>query len=610
MLRELRLTIRALLRQPGFTTMAIVILALGLGATTAMFSLVNTLLLQPLPYPDPDRLVRIERTTTQERGLLTSPPTFRDYRAQSSGFSGMAALITPNFTLADAGGPAERIQGGEVSEDFFALLGARPLLGRLFLAEESQDGHDNVVVLSASAWQRLFNRDPEVVGRKFRLAGRTVTVVGVLPASFNPPLGIWGAVEVWRPMSIGPGSLNNRHGNWLQIVARLKPGVTLAQAQAQLDDIAMAIDRAHGTRSGVAVTRLRSSPMGTTEARVAWFTLGLAVLVLMIACTNLAGVQLARLASRGHEHAIHLALGASRGRLLRQSLLEGLLLCLAGGALGLLLAVWSTSLMGARLVVGVLSAAHPSAVVAVPMDARVLGFGLVLALLTALAVGTVPAWLTTRGMVANGLRTGGRGATDRAQPRLRRALVVAQMSLALMLLAAGGLLLRGLERFAVRDLGWKADGLLSGFVTVQGAGYRTPADRVALYQRLQQRLERVPGVQSVALSGSIPRGGLGAGALETVTVEGAPPRRPAAAAGAGAADRAQRRRPRVLRHAGDSPAGRPLLHRGRWPWRHPRRRRQRHHGPAAVAGAEPAGTADSNRRRRRAGSTHSGGRGV
>jgi predicted permease len=484
-----------------------------------VFSLVNTLLLRPLPHPHPERLVEISRATGDDRALLISLPSFTDYRARSSSFDGMAAYLTPPQTLAEDGATPERTFGMIVSEDFFPLLDARPLLGRTFERGEHQEGRNRVVVLSAGLWQRRFGGDPAVLGRKLRLDEQTLTVVGVMPASFNPPLGPWGHVDLWWPMVVPPQlPPQARHNNWLSVVARLKPGVPLVRAQEELSRIAGELDREHHTGSGVAVRPLQAAAVGGTEARVAWLTLALSVLVLLIACTNLAGVQLARLAARSQEYALRIALGASRARLVRQTFAESVLLSLAGGALGVVLAAWSCALLGARMTVG-----QQAAAVSVPIDGRVLVFALLMSLVTAAAVGVLPAFLVSGRTLSQSLRRGGRGATDRAQPALRQGLVVVEMALALALLAAGGLFLRGLERFAARDLGWQSEGVLSGFINFPVARYPNAPERNAFFDRLQPRLEAIPGLTRATLSNHIPRGALGSGVIETFQVEGLPP---------------------------------------------------------------------------------------
>jgi putative ABC transport system permease protein len=515
MASDLRIAVRTLRRQPGSTAIAVVILALGLGATTAMFSLVDAILLRPLPYPDPGRLVQVHRTMAHERALLTSPPTFLDYQARTTAFASMAAFTTPNLTLADPVAAPERVQGMMATADFFPMLGARPLLGRLFLAQEHDQGRNQVVLLGEGLWRRRFAGDPRVVGSKLTVNTASMTVVGVIPASFNPPATPWGEVELWQPMAIGAEARTWRHGHTLSIIARLKDGATISRAREELAAIAADLDRVHRTRSGVALSAVPRSAFGATESRAAWLTVALSLLVLLIACANLAGVQLVRAAGRGHEQAVRTALGATRGRLARQVITESLVISVVGGALGVLVAAWCTSLLAARLIVG-----RPNAVV-VSIDWRICGLALLLALATALLVGILPAWLTTHENTSQALHRGGRGTTDRSRPRLRQFLVAAEMALALVLLAAGGLLLRGLERFATRDLGWKAHGIISGFVSPTPR-FRNDDHRLAFYQQLHERLARLPGVESCALAWGIPRGGQGVGALEGFVVEGAP----------------------------------------------------------------------------------------
>jgi putative ABC transport system permease protein len=503
MIRDLRLATRGLLRQPGFSVLAVVILALGLGAATAMFSVVDALFLRALPYADADRLVRLHRTVGADSAdKLHSVGAFYEYRAQSAVFEGVAAVHLRDTSLTIEPGQApDMIWGTVVTADYFDVHKVRPRLGRVFLPEEYQAGRDRVVVLSTQLWQSRFGSDPSIVGRKVQLDGEAFTVVGVMPPELHDPVRFWGRGLLWRPESFWAGAQNDHRGHWLRLVARLRPGVSQASAQAAVSAVAARLDSVHRTGSGVAV----SSPHGTggldaAGKRVAWLALALALFALLAACLNLAGVQLARLAGRGHELAIRTALGAGRGRLVREMLIESLVLSMAGGLLGMLVAVWCAEMVGSRMTFGMVRVTVGAPV---QLDARVLGFGLVMVLATAGVVGFLPAWLGARGAVSQSLRKGGRASTERSWPRLRQALLVTEMALALVLLAAGGLLLRGLHRFADRDPGWAVDGLLTARLAVtsrQDANQRSPV----LFDRLHQRLAALPGVETVAFTGNLP----------------------------------------------------------------------------------------------------------
>jgi putative ABC transport system permease protein len=518
MIHSLRLATRTLRRQPGFTVLAVAILTLGLGVTTTMFSLVNTVLLRPLPYPDSGQLVRVYRTAGTARAFAHSVPSLREQREQNTVFEGMAGFSWRNFSLAEAGGAPERLQGMSVTADFFSVLKAQPQLGRLFRPDEDRHLGNQVVVLAHELWQGRFGGDPGIVGRRLRLDGEAVTVVGVMPPSMSHVV-LWGPVALWRPAGFSPDRSAARNDHSLHVFARLKPGVSLGEAQAHLNVLAARLDRQHRTGSGLRLVPLNQSTIGDAGARLSWLTMGLAMFVILIVCTNLAGVQLARLAGRGHEHAIRIALGATRGRLIGQLLTESLLLSVVGGALGILLARWLSEMLGRLIFVG-----HSRIGLALPLDGRVVGFAAALVLLATFAVGTVPAWLSARAAVSDGLRRGGRGTTDQSQPRLRQALVVAQMALALVLLTAGGLFVRGLQRYAASDPGWQMDGVMTARLTLPAAKYSGAEARAAFLERLQFEVARVPGVAHSALSWSLPIGGYGATA--SFLIEGAPTPQP------------------------------------------------------------------------------------
>jgi putative ABC transport system permease protein len=515
MLRELRLAMRRLTRQRGFTCLAVLILALGLGATTTMFSLVNAAM-RPMTLPEPERLVRLN-VLAGERGYLFFPPfVFRHLRAHNDLFDGMAAIQLRRRGLGAPGQPPQPAWALDVTADFFPLLGVRPALGRLFLPEEDRPGRNRVVVLSHRAWQERFGGDPGIVGRSLQLEAQTVTVVGVMPAAFSDPVRRWSRPDLWRPMGLSAAAMDPDSGENLDAWARLKPGVTKDAARASLTALAARLD--DGQHREVRVNSLDSKLGLDDEMQVAgWLALGLAVFVLLIACTNLVGVQLARLAGRSHEQAIRVALGATRGRLVREALAESLLVSLAGAALGILLAVWAAPVVGQSLILddgpqltlGMPVALQPSAVI----------FALGAALLCTLIVGSAPAWLGARVAAFDTLRRGGHGSTGGARPRLRQWLVVAQMAMALVLLMGGGLFLRGLQRMERSDPGWQVAGLMTGQLSLSSPRYEEPGARAAFLDRLQRRLAALPGVGGAALAGWVPVEG---GGKPSFLVEGQP----------------------------------------------------------------------------------------
>jgi putative ABC transport system permease protein len=496
MLQDLRFGLRMLLKHKGFTAVAVLTLALGIGANTAMFSVLNTYLFEALPYPQAERLVRVFRTSPHSQSWPHSAANFVAQREQNSVFEQLSAYngISPN--LVTEGESAERLQGFAVTADFFPILGVQAALGRWFTTEEDQPGANQVVVLSDRFWQRRFGGDPNVVGRKLQLDGESVQVVGVMPPGFDHPL-LWGTVDVWRPLAFTPEQRQNRGNNYLRAFGRLKPGVTLAQAQSSMVTLFAGIAKQNSSNEGESIRleplqRSMSDDIGRT---VMWFTFGLAGFVLLIACANLANLQLVRTAARAREYAVRAALGAGRLRLLRQSIIESLIIALLGGVLSLLFAVGGVEFINRRLF-----SELPGAQVS--LDLRVFGFALLVSVLTGLLFGTVPAWLASRTDVNQALKDNLRGTTTGSHHRLRHALIVGEVAFALILLAGAGLFLRGLQRFAQHDPGWRVEGLLTAQIGLRGANYAKEPQRIAFYQKLEERLRALPGVQQVALSNS------------------------------------------------------------------------------------------------------------
>lgn len=499
LLQDLRYGMRILRKNPVSTVISVLTLALGIGANTAMFSVLNTYLFRALPYPDSERLVRIFRTSPHSQSWPHSQGNFFDHRDQNGVFEYMAAysFIRPN--LAEPGEPAERLQGIIATSDFFSVLGVQPALGRVFTLEEHEPGADGVAVITDRFWMSRFGGDPNILERSIRLDGQDVKIVGVTPPGFDHPL-LWGTVDLWRPLAFNAEQRRNRGNNWLRSVGRLKPGVSIEQAEEAMVVLAANLASEHPENAGesLRLEPLHRSTSDDISRKVMWFTFGLAGFVLLIACANLASLQLVRTSARAREYAIRAALGGQRSRLLRQSLTESLAVSLIGGAFSLLLALWSVKFISRRLF-----SELPG--VEVTLDFRVFGFAMLCSVLAGLIFGTVPAWLASRTDVNQALRENARGSTvGRSQHRLRHALIVGEVAFALILLAGAGLFLRGLERFGNLDPGWQVDGLLMAQINLQGANYATPVQRAAFSQRLEERLHGLPGVQQVALSGSLP----------------------------------------------------------------------------------------------------------
>lgn len=500
MFQDLRFGLRMLVKKPGFTLIAVFTMALGIGANTSMFTAVQATLLRELPYPDAVSLVRVYRTSPQSRSWPHSPANFLDQQAQNNVFERMAALNPRPFTLAEPGQPAERVRGLQASIELFPLLGIQPMLGRTFTVDEDRPGRDNVVILSHGFWLRRFAGDPNILGRLLRLDGEPVMVIGVMSAWFHDRR-VGGAVDVWRPLVFTDTQRQKRDDNWLLSIARLKPGVSLTQAQAEMDSLATKLSQAYPeSNSEVGLRLVPLAESGNENGRrVIWLTMSLAGFVLLIACANLSNLQLARMTMRAREFAIRSALGARRGRLLRQLLTESLLLAVLGGLLGLLLAKWGNELLSRQIF------NDDEIGMALRLNLKVLGFAFAASTLAGLVFGLVPAWLASRTDVNSVLKQGSRGTTgDRSQHRLRHALVVAEVALALVLLAGAGLVVRGLQRFTVRDPGWQADGLMLGYLSLPDSKYGSSDSRRAFAERLQEKLSALPGSERVALAFSLP----------------------------------------------------------------------------------------------------------
>jgi putative ABC transport system permease protein len=513
-LQDLRYAARSLRRAPGFAAVAIVTLALGIGANTAMFSVLNTYLFRPLPYPLPEQLVQVFRTSLISNSWPHSPANFIDFRQRNDVFAEMVAFNGVSQVLIRDGQPAERLSGMAVSGNFFAALGVPPVVGRVFSNAEDQPSADNVVVLSERVWRTRFGADASIVGRTLQLDDQRVEVVGVMPADFEHPL-LWGSVDMWRPLAFSTEQRQSRGNNYLRSFARLKPGVSIDAAQQAMTRLAADLFRETATNQNES---LRLAPLyrsaSSAEARsVMWFTFGLAGFVLLIACANLANLQLVRSAARTREHSVRAALGARRFRLLRQSMTESLLLACLGGVLSLMLAYGAIAFIDSRLF-----ATLPGA--AVTLDFTVFVFAFLVSVATGVAFGTVPAWLASRADVNHALKESPRGSTSGSHHRLRHALIVGEVAFAVILLAGAGLFLRGLQRFEAVDAGWRPDGLLTAQLGLRGERYAMPAQRLVFFQQLEERLRAIPGVQHAALSNSIPVWGFNSSG--SVRIEGEP----------------------------------------------------------------------------------------
>jgi putative ABC transport system permease protein len=515
LLQDIRYAVRMLLKHKGFTAVATLTLALGLGANTAMFSVLNTFLFRSLPYPQSSQLVRVFRTSPHSRSWPHSVANFQDQREKNTVFEKMAAYNFVSRNMVEQGQMAERLLGLSGTADFFPSLSVTPARGRVFSPEEFEPGADNVIVLTDRFWTRRFGSDPNVVGRTVQLDGKTVMIVGIMPPGFDHPI-LWGPVDFFQPLAFTAEQKKNRDNNFLSSVARLKPGVSVEQAQQSLVTLAANIGKENSANSGdsVRVEPLQRSMSDEIGRKVMWFTFGLAGFVLLIACANLANLQLVRTASRSRELAVRAALGAGRLRLMGQSLTESLVVALIGGTLSLALALW-----GVKFISKSLFANLPGADVS--LDFKVFAFALLCSLLTGVLFGTVPALFASRADINQALRESSRGSTaSRSQHRLRHSLIIGEVAFAMVLLSAAGLFLRGLQRFMNSDPGWRVDGLVTAQVSLRGEKYANDSQRVAFLSELENRLQNLPDVQQVAIGSSQPV--FGFNSSSSFVVEGQP----------------------------------------------------------------------------------------
>ncbi len=491
---DLRFGARALARSPLLAATAVVVLALGLGGSAAIFGVVDVVLLRPLDYRDPDRLVVVLHHGTGP----VAPANFLDWRRESRSFAAMGAaeFWTPNLTSGDA---PEKVWALRMTSDVLPLLGVAPLLGRTFGPDEQEPGRDHVAVLGYSLWKRRFGGDPDVVGRTLALNGETYTVVGVMPRRFRfAPF--WATkAELWAPLALGSRAAD-RGGESLRVFARLAPGVTLAQARSDVAALTGRLEATFpGTNRDVAVVPLRERVVGSVERPLVVLLVAVAF-VLMIACANVAHLLLARTATRRRELAVRRALGGSRARLASLLVAESSLLALAGGGLGLLFAFAAIRSLVA------LDPGDIPRLATVALDARTVVVLFAVSLVTGLALGAVPAWRA--GDAGDALTDGARGSTDGARrSRLRSVLMASEFALALVLLAGAGLLIRSFVALASLDPGFDPRHVVSLVVSVTGSGEAAPERRAAFYQELLRRVNATPGVASASAINHLPLAG-------------------------------------------------------------------------------------------------------
>jgi predicted permease len=492
--QDLRYTARTLGRARGFTAVAILVLALGIGANTAVFSVTDYVLIRPLPFPSADRLVKVWENLPGYREMELSPADYRDWKKLNTVFDDMAAVATGSVNLVGEGTP-ERIEAASVTGNLFAVLGVKPLLGRPIISADDQPGAPLTAVISYALWQKAFGGDPGVLGRKVNLDGTSYVVIGIMPAQFGFPDQ---RVELWMPFQFTESAYSDRNNNYLEGVARLRPGVSLPQARANLTLVAGQLRRQFPKElenTGATVNALHDELSDQSRLLILALS-GAALCVLLIACTNLANLLLARALSRHKELAVRTALGAGRERLVRQLVTESMVLSLLGGVLGVFLAYLALPIL-TRLVPSLPVPGVPS------IDLRVLCFGGIVTALTGIGFGTLPALRVSRDSDFKGLREGSRAGTGR-KSSLRSALILIEVTLSMVLLISAGLLLRALISIQSVDPGFRTDGVLTLQTALPLPKYDLVAKRTAFYRQVLSQVHALPGVSDAAYISFLP----------------------------------------------------------------------------------------------------------
>ena len=499
MLNDFRYALRQLIKAPSFTIVAIVTLALGIGACTAIFSVVNVVLLRPLDYPQPDRIVNIRETNLPKfPEFSVSPPNYLDWEKQTKSYEYLAAYSGARVNLTGDGEP-QQLLGVKATAHYFDVFGIKPVAGRFLLPEEDAQGKNHVVVLSYGFWQRVFGGGRDIVGRSIQLNGEPYQVVGVAPFGF----GLTSKVDAWLPMAFKPDETANdaRGGHYINVVGRLKPGVTVAQARAELEVLASQLAKQYpDSNKGWGIFMMPIQDYTVRDVKPVLYTLlGAVGCVLLIACANLANLLLARATARSREISIRAALGAGRARLIRQLLTESVVLAVCGGLAGVILA-W----LGLNALLALAPTTLPR-MGEIHLDSTVLLFSLALSVVTGLVFGIAPALLAARADVNEALKQGTRGSTEGgARGRLRSALVVLEVTFALVLLGGAGLLTRSFMQLAHVDPGFNPENATVLRLSLPQKKYPEKDQQIAFANALVERLKALPGVQAVGVTHSMP----------------------------------------------------------------------------------------------------------
>ena len=495
---DIRFAVRALQKQPVYALVVVLTVAIGIGANTTVFALVNSVLLRPLPYPAPDRLIYGFGSFPQNLNARVSPPDYLDYRERSESFAHLAAYYAQSLDLTGSG-PAERVRGEAVSHNLFAALGVEPAMGRAFTAEEEGDGAPRVAVIGHGFWLRRFGRQPDMLGRTLLLDGEAYTIVGVMPAGFQ----LFSPSDVWFPIRFDAEGMAVRRFHFLRLVGRLHVGVTLPQAQQEIDQIAAELQATYpesNTGWTLNLQPLHAVFVGGVSTPL-WILMGSVALVLLIVCGNVASVSLARGSARQGEVAVRTALGASRRRIMRLLLTESGLLALVGGGLGVLIATRALDVIKAT------SAAALVRVNEISIDGVVLVFTLAVSVVTGILFGLAPALQAGKSVLVDTLRSASRISDQRARRRFQSGLVVAQVALTMMLLAGAGLLIKSLWRLTQVDPGFDPRGVMTASVLFTSDRYEELPSRVAFVRGVLQQLETTPSVRAAAAINILPFSG-------------------------------------------------------------------------------------------------------
>jgi predicted permease len=502
-MHDLKFAFRQLLKNPGFTAVAVLTLALGIGANTAIFSLVYGVLLRPLPYREPEQLVRVFQSSADQPRFPMSAGAFQDYRERNSSLSGLALYTRQDLELSQDG-RAELLSALRITSGFFGVLGVQPLLGREFLREDEAPEHHHVVILSHGLWQRRFNRDPGIIGKSVMLTGEPFTVVGVMPAGVQHVGGEYRSlphgesVDFWWPVTLKPQ--DDRGSHYMNAIGRLKPGMTPALALADFTRLAEGMAQQYPQTDSyfrIAVRSLHEEIVGSSRTTLL-LLFGTVLLVLLIACANVANLLLARASAREREMAVRTAVGAGRWRIVRQLLTESVLLAAISSFVGILLA------QGAMVALAKFGPEQLPRLQAVRLDGHVLLFTLGLTLLTGVLFGLAPAWQAGRANINGLLKDGGRAGVGGRQLRLRDVLVTAEVALALMLLVGTGLLVRSFWQLQQTSPGFNPERVLTAMVSLPYTGYASQAERGVFLQKLLAEAAALPGVESVGLTSDLP----------------------------------------------------------------------------------------------------------